>query len=212
MKISNFDTLGNFKYLVIVVDGTLSFKQHATLPSKILARNLGIMQKLQHFFPKSVLRHLYFSLIHPYILYCSSIWLSPFPSILKPIRVLQNHTVLAGNPPRQSVRELCPTLKILPAASLLEFYVLWFIFGLLQDIQPCCFSDLLCVRSFVHSRDTRGSVDLSVPRGISSRSCFSVLYRGTRKWNSLTSNIRSIGDPVIFRKTIKELLFVDNEF
>ena len=58
----------SFKYLGIVTDETVSFKQHVTLTSKILARNLGIMKKLKHFVPKSVLRHPYFSLIHPYIL------------------------------------------------------------------------------------------------------------------------------------------------
>lgn len=204
----------SFKYLGIVIDETLSFKEHVTLTSKILARNLGIMKKLQHCFPKSVLRHLYFSLIHPYILYCSSIWLSTFSSTLKPIRVLQNHAVriLAGISPRMSVREIYPTLKILPAAGLREFYVLWFIFGLQQDVQPRCFGDLLSIRSTVHSHDTRGSADFCVPRGISSRSCFSVLYRGTRKWNSLNSDIKTIGDPNIFRKIIKELLFAEYEF
>jgi len=163
------------------------------------------MKKLQHFFLISVLRHLYSSLRHPCILNCSSIWLSTFPSILKPIKVLQSYVVrlLAGIPLRQSVREYYPTLKISSAAGLREFYVLWVIFGLLQDIQPRCLSDLLCVRSFVHSRGTRGSVDLSVPRGISSRPCFSVLNRGTRKWNSLTSNIRCIGDSFVFEKPLK---------
>ena len=34
--------------LGIVIDETLSFKQHVTLISKILARNKGIMKKLQH--------------------------------------------------------------------------------------------------------------------------------------------------------------------
>ena len=173
----------SFKYHGIVIDETLSFKQVLTLTSKILVRDLGIIKKTPVFFLKSVFRHLYSSHRHPYILYCSSIWQSTFPSILKPIKVPQNYVVrlLAGITPRQSVREYYPTLKILSAAGLCEFYVLWVIFRLLQDIQPRCFTDLLCVRSFVHSRDTRGSVDLSVPRSISSRSCFFVLNKGTQK-------------------------------
>jgi hypothetical protein len=51
----------SFKYLGILIDETLSFNQHVTLSSQILARNIVMMKKLQHCFLKSVLRHLYFS-------------------------------------------------------------------------------------------------------------------------------------------------------
>jgi len=63
------------------------------------------MKKLQHCFLKSVFRYLYFSLIHPYIFYYLSIWLSTFPSTLKPVSI-QNHAVriLAGISPLKSVR------------------------------------------------------------------------------------------------------------
>ena len=170
----------SLKYLGIVIDETSSFKQHLTLTCKILVRNLGIMKNLQPCFPKSVLRNLYFSLIHPYILYCSSIWLSTFSSILKPIRVLQNREerILAGISPSKPFREVYPTLEILPAAKFLrKLYVLRFIFGL----QPQCFDDLLSIRSTVYSHDTRGSVDFYMPRVISFCSCFSAFYRHTEK-------------------------------
>ena len=127
----------SLKCLGIIIDETLSFKQHVTLTSKILARNLSIMMKLQHCFPKSVLCYLYFSLIHPYIFYCSSMWLSTFPSILKPVRVLQNHAVrIFATSVHKFLRDIYQALKTLPVTGLRKFYALWFIFGLQQDIQP----------------------------------------------------------------------------
>ena len=81
------------KYLGINVNETLSFKDHVKSVSKILSRSLGIMRKLKHIFPPNILRLLYFSLIHPYILSCSSIWLGTFPSIVRPIRVIQNNAI-----------------------------------------------------------------------------------------------------------------------
>ena len=50
--------------------------------------------------PFPILRLLYFSLIYPYICYCSSVWMSTFPSVLAPIhnlyekaaRILQSAT------------------------------------------------------------------------------------------------------------------------
>ena len=91
--------------------------------SKILSRNLGMMRKLKHIFPQNVLRLLYFSLIHPYILYCSSIWLGTFPSIVHPIRVIQNNTVrvFCGVGNRESLRSMYSDLNIMPAAGLRDF-------------------------------------------------------------------------------------------
>ena len=62
----------------------------------------------------------------------------------------------------------------------------------------------------VRSPDTRDSVDFHVSRGISS--CLSVLYRDIQKWNSLKSDIKITKHPHIYRKTIKELIFVEYEF
>jgi len=81
------------KYLWIIIDKKLSFKYHVKAISKILSPNLGVIRKLKHFFRSYVLRLLYFPLIHPYSLYCSSVWFGTFLSIFRPIRVLQNNAI-----------------------------------------------------------------------------------------------------------------------
>ena len=80
-------------YLGNNIDETISFKDHVKSVSKILSCSLGIMRKLKHIFPPNALLLLYFSLIHHYILYCSSIGLGTFPSIVRPICVIQNNTI-----------------------------------------------------------------------------------------------------------------------
>ena len=67
------------KHLGTIIDENLSFKYQVKAITRIQSRNLGIIRKLKHIFPSNVLRLLYFSLIHPYILYCSSVWLGTFP-------------------------------------------------------------------------------------------------------------------------------------
>ena len=128
--------------------------------SKILSRNLGIMRKLKHIFSPNVLRLLYFSLIHPYILYCSSIWLSTFPSIVFPIRVVQNNVirVFCGVGNQESWRSVYRDLNIMPATGLRDFYTLIFINKYYSDSLPDCFYrnilwEVWC--SPPHSSDTR---------------------------------------------------------
>ena len=114
------------KYLGIIIDEILSIKCHVKAINRILSWNLGIIRKLKHLFPSNNIRLLYFSLIHPYILYCSSVWLGTFPSTLSPIRVLQNNAIrsFCGIGNRDSVRSMYSMINIMPAAGLCDFYTL----------------------------------------------------------------------------------------
>ena len=55
------------KYLGVLLDDKLNFKPHILEIN--LAKAVGILSKLRHILPLSALRLLYFSLIHPYLLY-----------------------------------------------------------------------------------------------------------------------------------------------
>ena len=204
----------SYKYLGVYIDDVLSFKRHVHYVCKTVSRNLGIMRKLKHFFPPFVMRLLYYSLIHPYILYCSSVWLGTFPSIARPIRVLQNNAVrlLDGLQPRDSVRNVYERVKILPASGLRELYTLLFIFRIQRGINLPCFDSLANLRSSVHDYDTRSSVEINIPLVVSARSMFSLLHRGIRSWNHLDQNIKNIGDISSFKIVIKGMLFSKYEF
>jgi len=60
-----------------------------------VARNIGIIRKLKYQFPEKVLRLLYFSLVHPYLLYGCSVWSGTFYVHLIPLCVLQNSAMRA---------------------------------------------------------------------------------------------------------------------
>ena len=96
--------------------------------SKILSHNLGMMRKLKHIFPPNILQLLYYSLIHPYILYCSSIGLGTFRSLLRPIRVVQNNAIrvfFCGVGNRES-RSVYSEINIKSAARFHDFFTLCF--------------------------------------------------------------------------------------
>ncbi|XP_065559597.1 uncharacterized protein LOC136026822 [Artemia franciscana] len=77
------------RFLGILLDENLSFKRHIESMRLKVSRGLGIIRKLKRVFPFSILRLLYFSLIYPYLCYCSSVWMSTFPSLLTPLHNLQ---------------------------------------------------------------------------------------------------------------------------
>ena len=196
-------------YLGINVDETQLFKEHVKSVLKILSRNLVIMHKLKHIFPPNVQRLLYFSLIHPYILYCSSIWLGTFPSIVRPIRVIQNNPIRAfcgvGN--HESLRSVHRDLNIMPAAGLRDFYTLIFIYKYYSDSLPDFFAVIFCESSGLHHHITWMRGNTEVPWLVLSRSSFSLIYRASKLWNKLSIDIKEIGSLGQFKSDLRvELL------
>lgn len=202
------------RYLGIMLDETLSFRKHVEKVSGILCRNLGILRKLKHVLPPSVLRTLYFSIIHPHILYCSSIWLSTFPSITNRVRVIQNNgiRVLTGKSNLVSVRATYIDVKVLPAAGLRDFYSLQFMFKYNNELLPSCFSGMLKARSSIHDHETRQRENLHAPLVVSARSTFSPIYRGLKLWNGVNKELREIGDLKEFKNKIKGMLYEKYDF
>jgi len=62
-----------YKYLGILVDESLTFDTHLSYISTKLCRSLYILNRAKNTLPKSTLKNVYFALIHPHLLYCTSI-------------------------------------------------------------------------------------------------------------------------------------------
>ena len=76
------------KYLGFYVDNNLSWKKHMNMISSKLARGLGVMRRLKHVLPLSVLRNIYHTVFHPFIVYGCCIYASNFTSNIKRLQIL----------------------------------------------------------------------------------------------------------------------------
>ena len=117
------------KYLGVLIDECLSFREHIDYFSFKLNRNVGILRKLKYIFPRDILRTQYYSLIHPYLLYCCTVWGSTYLSHLYHIRVLQDKAlqVLCSVGFKDLVQKRHIDCKILLLAGLITFYQSLFI-------------------------------------------------------------------------------------
>ena len=66
--------VNNTKFLGVIIDENLTWKNHIDGITKTISRNIGIMNKLKFFVPERILRTLYCSLVLPYINYGILIW------------------------------------------------------------------------------------------------------------------------------------------
>jgi len=80
----------SIKFLGIIISSNLSWRDHILFISKKMSRNIGIIYKLKNNFPNYILCQLYYSLVYPYLIYCTSIWGNCSKSLLHSIRICQN--------------------------------------------------------------------------------------------------------------------------
>ena len=92
LSINNFliQIVNSFKYLKIILDNKLSFKNHTANLKNRIARSVGIISKLKHYVPSEILMKLYYILIHPHLLCEILVWRSTFKTYIKKIISLQN--------------------------------------------------------------------------------------------------------------------------
>ena len=181
-------------------DENLSYKRHAQIIRVKISRGLGIIGKLKRLFPVPILRLLYFSPIYPHICYCSSVWMSTFPSVFAPIHLFNEK---AARILQSATHALLDLLKIK------DIYVLSLSSSAYQYFQgdlPCCFSGLLELVGEVNLYMVRNREDVMIPASPSVRSDFGLAMTVRRAWNLVPAEIRQSRTLDPFKRQMKSFL------
>ena len=92
---SAINIVDSAKYLGVVIDNELNFKQHIKIMEGKVARFIGILFKLKHFFPQNFMLQLYYALVHPFLSYGIIIWEATYATYIKRLKSLQNRAIRA---------------------------------------------------------------------------------------------------------------------
>ena len=87
----------SIKYLGILIDSTLSWKDHITNLSKKVSRTVGILYKLRPFVNLKIMKDIYYALFYSHLVYGIHVWGSACDSSLNIIQVLQKRVVRLMN-------------------------------------------------------------------------------------------------------------------
>ena len=90
---NNIQQVNTTKFLDIVIEQHLNWAMHISHLCNIIARNVGILQKLRYFIPAYVLTILYHSLILSHLQYCTLLWANSYHSHLYKLRLLQKKAI-----------------------------------------------------------------------------------------------------------------------
>ena len=83
----------SFRYLGVILDNKLTFFDHISNAAKKVFQPFGIISKLRHYAPTSILFKLYYAILYPHLLYGIVVWGSTYKSYLQRLVSLQNKAV-----------------------------------------------------------------------------------------------------------------------
>ena len=220
------------KYLGILIDEHLNWKEHICIVTKKISRSVGIICKLRLCFNTSLLRTLYYSLVYSHLNYGIHVWGSACDTDLEKIFLLQKKAVRAmtGNRwyqkhsepgPLASSGPLFKTLGILKIKDIYKLNIAKFIFSSLSHLTPPIFWEWFSISNEVATRSNTvisqtGYFDVgtATPNIALHTKSFKTDSYGAKKvqvlgpslWNSLPGTLRNSDSLQIFKKGLLVLM------
>ena len=177
----------------MILDRDLTWKPQIDLVSSKLKRANGILSKLRHFLPPSVLKQVYFALFHSHLSYCSLAWGQPNSCYIARISTLQNKAVriMTFSSPQTSASPIYSQLHLLRFSDLVLLQNVLLIKNIHSKSETLPFSLVSSFNiDFSHARMTRGLSSGSIIVSRTNTKKFgtnSMRSRCISSWNSLLS-------------------------
>ena len=132
---SDIERVSQFTFLCIVLDETLSWKNHITMITNKLFRISGVLHRLKFIFLKNILLTIYKSLFVPHINYGSLVWGNNFEAITKLQKraITHSHYIAHSEP-------LLKELNLLKVKDMIDLKLLKFLHKLNASKLPQYFN------------------------------------------------------------------------
>ena len=203
------------KYLGVYLDDLLSWKSHFVMLYTKLRKANGLISKLRHFAPKSILLKFYNSFFESHLRYACQIWAQD-PNSCKRIFKLQKQCVrlLTFSNFHASSSPIFLDLRILKLPDLVKLLNIISISSVLTNSAPQALINIYSLNQYSDSHNTRGYALGLLVRPVKRTKSYglnSIVYQSVVQWNELqlrfpNSDISIMSTPKI-SKLYKSIIF-----
>ena len=205
---NNIQQVNKTKFLGIIIEEHLNWAMHISHLCNIIARNVGILQKLRYFIPTYVLKILYHSLVLSHLQYCTLLWANSYHSRLHKLRLLQKKAIriISNTDYLAHSSKLFLNLKLLKLDDIMKFQLGTFMYKLKYNKLPNVIPHMFVTNENIHSHNTRNKNGYLIPSVRTNCRKFTVGCAGPILWNSFLQKLRQLPSEVIFKKKLKSIL------
>jgi Reverse transcriptase (RNA-dependent DNA polymerase) len=195
-----------YKLLGVLIDEHLSFNQHCTYIGNKIAQSNYIIARSKNLLPSKMLKTLYYSLVHPHLLYCLPIYSCTSSKNVNKLFVMQKKAIrsICNSNFNQHTAPLFLDLKILPLKELILFSQSLLMHSIVHNYGPPIFVNQWITN---HTRNQnillRNADDIYVPNVTSEQVNKLPLIAFAKLWNSLPDNKLHV-NPKLFKVLLKE--------
>ena len=213
IKGQNIERVKVTKFLGVLIDEKLSWKEHISLVHNKICKSLSILYKIRTIFDSHILRLLYCSLILPYLTYCTEIWGNNHKSYIHSILLLQKKAirVISGVGKFEHTDQLFYMWKLLKIHDLVELKILLVMYKAFHHILP---SNIQCLfeNKPQELHVTRQKNRFTVKYVRTTLKSKSVSVTGVKLWNNLNNSLISSITIHSFKRNVKNMLINKYKF
>ena len=208
-RISNSSKTPAFKMLGVYLDEHLTFNFHCDKITKKLNSALFLINRSKNILSFNALKKLYYSMVHPHLLYCLPIYgitcLSNLNKLFKKqkqcIRTINKAKYNAHSEPLFFKSEILPLHDLIEQQKLLLMHSV--VYGYCR-VKFDCFR--INNEANTHGYTLRNALEFSVPRSLSARIDSMPLIDFPKRWNLTDDSITNISLKATFKQTVKHEL------
>jgi len=189
------------KFLGVHIDEKLEWNHHIDHVKKKVSSGIYAMKVVKHTLSPAHMRTLYFSLIHPYLLYGVSLWGNTYKKHLHKIEILQKKAirVLSGAKYNDHSLPLFQQASILRLSDIYQHQIGLLMYRFTRLLLPEPMHTMYKYRQA--TQITRHSVDPILPKFSTALARRSFLYVGADIWLRLDVGIKNSKNAQCFKKS-----------
>lgn len=196
------DRVESTKFLGVYIDNLLNWKQHTTQIALKISKNIYLINRLKKILPLKSLKTLYFTMIHPYFLYCNIVWGCATLVALNKLITLQKRALrIITNSNFRTPSS--PLYRMLNVPKLTDIYALqcaFFMYKAKNNLLPPSCLHFITLNNKQHPyflRRVRDFTELHFKTNVRKRS---IAISGPFIWNSIPLTIRESVSFTTFKK------------
>jgi len=196
------------KFLGVLIDECLTWKNHINCLSKTLSKNIGVMNRLKHSIPDRILHTLYCTLVLPYLNYGILIWGNTCKTYLDKLIKLQKWAIrtVSNSHYRSHSRPLFVKYNVLTVDDMYLLELGVFMFRFFKNELPAVFNDYFTKRNDIHNYQTRHTNNFNLTHNKKVFADHSIRTSGPIFWNSLDKTIKTSNSSKHLRNQLKQKL------
>ena len=194
------------KFLGVILDKNLNFKEHITHIANKCSKSVGILYRLNSFLPVQILKMLYSSMILPYLSYSIEAWFGAARTDSNKMFVLQKKSIRAVHslPYNAHTNDYFKNNNILKIHELYKLNLCSLVYRYSQPLVDFSSAARFQATSNIHSHNTRQNQNLAIPRYNRTKSQSSFLYNSIHAWNAIPTEIQNCNTLKTFKNSLKD--------